>query len=905
MNDRWRRAEIVFHEALEHSPDSRLAFVRRTCSKDPELAHEVESLLEFETQHTAQMRAAAQTVAADLLQTESPLDLEDYRIIRKLGSGGMSTVYLAEDLRLRRNVALKVLQHEWLESPEGRLRLRREARTAAGLTHPNIAAIYGIGESSGMPWIAMEYVEGVSLRSRMLSGAMPQTVLHHIAGQITAALEHAHSRGVIHRDIKPENVIVTREGTVKLLDFGLALIAGDQSRTNQITVAGMFLGTLRYAAPEVIAGAVATKASDVYSLGALLFELATGEALFAGLTGAALIAAILSRDRPHATDLNPALPPRMAALIDRCLARTETDRFRDACEVAAAIRTLDSTEALESPAAPSVAVVDFRNLVGDPDIEWLGAGIAETVVTDLAKLATVRVANRAAVQAEYRRAAIDPDDTARMSRFALDLHVRWLVCGSFQRMNGRVRVLPRLIEAGTGEVVAIGKIDGAWDDLFDIQDRVVTALLDALAVRAGTTERERIQVPQTIDLTAYELYSRGRAKLWDMGHRTLAEAIALLDRAVALDPRYALAWSALGTAYALSFLRSTNPDELTRASACLENAIVLDPEIGDPYPWLCFVRTRRQDVEGALEAGRKAVQSHPDLALGHYFYGGAAHMFAERRKPDYDLALHHLSEAIRLQPNLHSAYFLCGETALMAGLHQLALNVLSRAVELEKQDDLLFRFVGARSLLAVARLRCGDLNGAETSASESITSLRGSDHVYCGPFTTLAYCTLGDIGLRRDDAGGALNEFRNAWRVVQESARMIGRERLLVKTMAGMAAAYAATGDHTRAAEIASDASGMMTTVRGNLYANTFECCYSHLSLALAVADARLGSYGQAARRVLDAAEAGWGDRKWVITDPEYQAVRDHPDFQRAVAMMHQTAPIPPDQPRLDTAHAS
>lgn len=377
-----------------------------------------------------------------------------------------------------------------------------------------------------------------------------------------------------------------------------------------------------------------------------------------------------------------------------------------------------------------------------------------------------------------------------------------------------------------------------------------------------------------------------------MGFRSLSEAIGHFERSIALDGRYALAYSALGTAYALSFLRSTNPDDLTRGAACLDKAIELDPELGDPYPWLCYLRMRKGDGEGALEAGRKAVELQPDLPEGHYFYGGALFMLAELMPIDFTMALHHLTEAIRIQPRFHPAYLVCGSSALMVGAHSAAVRLLTHAIAIEPAPDLVYRFVGARSLLAIAWFRQGAWERSSTISREAIDALKPSDHVYRDPFMTLSACALGDVALRTGDFEAALTHYRYAWRVVNESARMIARDRLIIRSMTGMAAAYAAVGDLARSGELADEAWRRLRATKGNVSSSLFELCYAHPGLAMAVAEIRRGQIDAGAQWVAEAVETGWRDRSWLLTDPELAAAREHRAFRAATDTLRDSPEI-------------
>ena len=319
------RIEAVFHEALELPATDRRAFLDRVCAGDPDLLREVESLLEHQSEHTTAFAAAVQPVASDLLTTifvESDiapgLMLGPYRLDRKLGEGGMGSVYLATDSRLARNVAVKVINRALARTADARARFLREARSAAALSHANIAALHDIGETAETPWLVMEYVEGASLRSR-LTAALGEATWLRYATEITAALEHAHARRIIHRDIKPENILITRGRTRQGHRFRTRpRRTGAGAASGTITQPNAFIGTPAYAAPELLTGGSASPRSDVYSLGVVLYEMACGEHPFARLTGHTLISAILAGSYPACRTRNPRIPPRVA-VIDRAM----------------------------------------------------------------------------------------------------------------------------------------------------------------------------------------------------------------------------------------------------------------------------------------------------------------------------------------------------------------------------------------------------------------------------------------------------------------------------------------------------------------------------------------------------------------------------------------------------------
>ena len=311
MNDRWQRVAELYHGALACAPGDRPAFLERMCAGDAPLRLEVEKLLEYDAKagNFLEQPVFMAGRADDLTRTMVPLPerIGPYTIGVRLGVGGMGEVYLANDVRLNRRVALKLLLPEMSTHADSRARFLREARSAAALNHPNIATVFDAGEANGRLYLAMEYIDGKSLRSRLNDGPQPESEVIEFGLQLASALDHAHSRGILHRDIKPENVIVDAAGAAKLVDFGIAKTfspdAGDAEAETEITRQGMFVGTVKYAAPEVLSGQPASRQSDLYSLGVTLFELACGRTPFEGQAGLGAVGAILHGERPAVRDV--------------------------------------------------------------------------------------------------------------------------------------------------------------------------------------------------------------------------------------------------------------------------------------------------------------------------------------------------------------------------------------------------------------------------------------------------------------------------------------------------------------------------------------------------------------------------------------------------------------------------
>ena len=887
MSAPLEQIETLFHSALALPASDRRRYLETACQGDLSVLREVESLLTHVSPGTSALEGIARPAASDLLHSDGTERhllpgsmLGPYRLDRKLGEGGMGSVYLATDSRLARHVAVKVISRTIAHTSEARIRFQREARAAAALSHPNIAAIYDVGETSEIPWLVMEYVDGVSLLSR-LTEALSETAWMHYSTQIASALEHAHTRGFIHRDIKPLNILVAKDGHVKVIDFGLARAIQEQAATTAITAPDAFIGTLAYSAPEVLVGASASARSDIYSLGVVLYQMACGEQPFAGLTGRELISAVLIGSYPECRIHNSRITEQMAQIIAGCLSREPAARYKDGAAVLAALRNTGQPEIQLKvhQTLPSIAVLDFKNIGGPSDLDWLGIGIAETISADLAKLKALRVVSRSRVAQILTRLGGLNDPISLEIDLGRELDARWVVSGGYQQIDDRIRVTASLTDTTTGEAVVTGKLDGRRADLFDLQDRVVSALLDTLTIRLDVCDQNRILRPETRKLAAYEHYIRGRQRTYQMQDTSLSTAIHHFGQAITLDPDYALAYSALGTAHALRFIASSNPEDIKAASIFLERATELDPELGEPYPWLANIRLRRNDPEGAFAAGRKGVELQPDLAEAHYFYAGTYYMLPEFEPGGARVAPAHYSEAIRLQPRFHAAWLLMGAVSAFLGSHNEAILLLKKAVSMEAQTDLVFRFVGARTLLAIAQTRGGLWEAARAQHLDALENLRCTDHVYTSSFEALSACGLGDIELRWGNATAAQAHYRHARRIIRESRRMLGGERLSIRADAGLAAAYAATGEMTRSTELVAQAVAELERLSCQSATATFECSVSQLWLILAAAIARLPDLQTAARFMTRAQQTGWLDLQWLKTDPELQPLHHHPAY--------------------------
>ncbi|HEV3485997.1 MAG TPA: serine/threonine-protein kinase, partial [Vicinamibacterales bacterium] len=442
-----------------------------------------------------------------------------YRVIQRLGAGGMGEVYLAEDVRLGRPVALKFLPAALKADPESRARLLNEARAASLLRSPNIAVTYDIGEHDGADFIVMEYVEGELLSTRAARGPLSPREVIETGMQVADALDEAHGRGIIHRDIKSANLMRTERGLIKVLDFGLAKFvarpAFDGTAVTQpaVTVAGIVVGTVSYMAPEQALGRQIDHRADLFSLGVVLYELATGRVPFAGTSPTEIIDRILHDNPPPPSQLQAGLPHGFDTVVSRALEKSPIFRYQSARAI---YEDLEEIAGLmdDTPRAPTgrissitnsvpaignaVAVMTFANITREPADDWIGTGIAETVSSDLKNIHGLTVIGRARVYDALRNLS---SDTRLDDALAIDIGRRlgatWVVVGGFQRIGELVRITANFLEVATGEVRRTVKVDGRIGDIFALQDKIVFELTQGLNVVLRGTEVAGIEKRET------------------------------------------------------------------------------------------------------------------------------------------------------------------------------------------------------------------------------------------------------------------------------------------------------------------------------------------------------------------------------------------------------------------------
>jgi eukaryotic-like serine/threonine-protein kinase len=586
--------------------------------------------------------------------------LGHYTIISKMGAGGMGEVYSARDLKLERDVALKILPAGSLIDESARKRFRKEALALSQLNHPNIATIYDFDVASGIDFIAMELVIGETLAEKTASGPLPEKEVVSLASQIAGALEEAHEHGIVHRDLKPGNVMVTPKGRVKVLDFGLAKLF--QSGDGMATAATMsetrgVAGTLPYMSPEQLQGEQPDPRSDIFSFGALLYQISTGQLPFRETVPSRLTDAILHQEPVSVRALNPRISPELERIILKCLEKQPEHRYQSAKEIFADLSRLSMQSAASVPsAAPikprrwgilwiaasaavlllallyvvaqrhgrvssehaaaaqihSLAVLPLENFSRDPDQDYFADGMTEALITDLSKISALQVISRTSVM-QYK------GTKKRLPTIAKELQVDAVIEGSVEKAGDRVRITAQLIEAANDKHLWAESYDRDMRDVLSLQDEVARRIADQVQVKLTPQEQKQLSAKTPTNPEAYQLYLQGRF-YWNKGDEPgLKKSIEFYQAALTKDPDYALAYAGLADSYS-SFSDWYLPPRqvMPQAKAAALKALQLDDSLAATHVALCWIYTVYDwDWPGAERECNRAIELNPNSADAH------------------------------------------------------------------------------------------------------------------------------------------------------------------------------------------------------------------------------------------------------------------------------------------------
>lgn len=690
--------------------------------------------------------------------------ISHYKILEKIGEGGMSVVYKAQDTTLGRFVALKFPSEQVLANEIKKTRFVREAKAAAALDHPNICILHEIGQAQGKTFISMAYVDGQSLYEKIKSGPLNLDEAVDIAIQAAQGLYEAHEKGIVHRDIKTGNIMVTAKGAVKIMDFGIAKLASDTSET-QLTRQGAIMGTVNYMSPEQARGEPVDYRTDIWSLGIVMYEMLTGRLPFKGGTAQAVIHAILYEEPEKLRNLRREIPPPLEQAVLMSMQKEPANRHENLGVLISRLRAIRRdylTSSTPYKKSPSIAVLPFTDMSPQKDQEYFGDGMAEELINALTHVGDLHVIARTSAFA-YKGKSVTVAEIGR------DLNVETILEGSVRKAGNRLRITAQLVDTTSGHHLWSQRYDRDMDDVFAIQDEITSAIVDELKPKLLGQEKAKLAKRQTVELPAYQLYLKGRFFWNKRGAQNLEKAIEYFNKAIEEDRNYAAAYAGLASSYMLIPIYSSVPpaeyarkardnalkalkidDSLAEAHASMgfikvwyerdwdgadthfKRASVLNPGCANTPHWRSQSFLFRGRFEEAVREMERAFELDPvsavinkDLATAYFFTG------------QYDRTIEFCTKALEIEPKMLFAHYHIGLVYLAGSMYEEALE------EFQKENQFQPDMPGiSNALIVFTYMKMGKKELAKKILNQTVEQ---SKQRYAPPsFLASSYIAVGD-----------------------------------------------------------------------------------------------------------------------------------------------------------------
>jgi serine/threonine protein kinase/tetratricopeptide (TPR) repeat protein len=753
--ERWGQIENLFFSVLEREPGERAAFLNEACAGDEALRRDLETLLAAHERPENGLEAIKAEVAAELLGEDrtgsmAGMTLGRYQLLSPLGAGGMGEVYRALDTRLDREVAVKILPARLADNPEAMRRFEREAKAVAALSHPNILSIHDFGNEQGVCYAVMELLEGETLRSRLLSGALPLRKAVGIGVEIAEGLSAAHAKGITHRDLKPENIFLTSDGRTKILDFGLARVNSANSAENissaptvpRLTEPGLVMGTPGYMSPEHVRGAEVEAPSDIFSFGSVLYEMVTGRRPFLGKTAADTMAAILRDDPQELAESGKNIPQDLEQVIIHCLEKNPAERFQSARDLAFALRTISGGSG-KSKALPkllplrsrvaalsaagllllliglalylffwaeksiSIVVLPFADGV---DTEYISDGITESITNNLSQLPQLRVIARTTAFS-YKGRAVNPQQIGK------ELRAHAVITGKAALRGDSLIVQAELTDVATGAQTWGQHYELKFSGVFNLQEEIARAICETLRLRLTGEQQQLLTRRYTQNTDAYKLYLQGLYHWNKRKEEDISKGIAYFSQAIAKDPDYALAYVGSANSYIWTANALPPKDAMLTAKTMATRAIEINGALAEAHTALAAVdllydwnwSEAEREFEQAIALNRNYATAHQWYAEYLTAMGRHDKAIAEikqaldldPRSPiitrdvgwhyycarQYDRAIEQGQETLKIDPNFPQAHTLLGLAYVKKGMFPEAIAELQRAVDLSSSNN--------------------------------------------------------------------------------------------------------------------------------------------------------------------------------------------------------------------------